>query len=59
VTPDCVLFLPNPQRPPKDDELPAALAEVLQKWLIAEPGFRVRDTLSEMFHPHWHKPARF
>jgi len=40
----CVLFKANPQKPPPEDELPAALAEVLQKWMLSSP-VRVRETL--------------
>jgi len=34
----------NPQHPPPEDELPAALTEVLQKWMLSN-SVRVRETL--------------
>ena len=40
----CVLLTSNVQKPPPDDELPFALAQVLQKWMLSEP-VRVRETL--------------
>lgn len=40
----CVLFTANPQKPPPDEEMPIALSEVLQKWMLSQP-IRVRETL--------------
>ena len=40
----CSLLVANPQQPPPKDELPVAIAQVLQKWLLANP-VRVRETL--------------
>lgn len=40
----CSIFVPNPKQPPPDDELPVALADVLQKWMLAN-AVRVRETL--------------
>jgi hypothetical protein len=39
-----VIFKPNPQKPPPEEELPIAISEVLQKWLHDNP-VRVRETL--------------
>jgi hypothetical protein len=44
ISAGCVLLTPNVQKPPPDDELPFALAQVLQKWMAAEP-VRVREML--------------
>ena len=47
VTPVCAgcsLFIPNPQQSPPEEELPVAIAQVLQKWMAANP-VRVRETL--------------
>jgi hypothetical protein len=41
---DCYLFTANPAEPPPEDELPIAIAQVLQKWLKAV-NVRVRETL--------------
>ena len=40
----CSVFVPNPDKPPPDDDMPIAIAEVLQKWLKDNP-IRVRETL--------------
>jgi hypothetical protein len=40
----CVLFKANPQQPPPEGELPVAISEVLQKWMLGNP-VRVRETL--------------
>lgn len=40
----CSLFIPNPQDPPPEDELPIAIAQIWQKWLANNP-VRVRTTL--------------
>ncbi len=40
----CVLFKSNPQQPPPEDEMPIALTQVLQKWMLGNP-VRVRVTL--------------
>jgi hypothetical protein len=40
----CSLFIPNPDKPPPDEEMPVAPASVLQKWMVAHP-IRVRETL--------------
>jgi hypothetical protein len=40
----CSLFVPNPQKPPPDNELPIAISQVLQKWMMNNP-FRIRHTL--------------
>lgn len=44
VAEGCSLFHPNPQHPPPEDELPFAIAQVLQKWMASTP-VRVRETL--------------
>jgi hypothetical protein len=40
----CDLFLPNPQQPPPEGDLPFGIAEVLQKWQLATRA-RVRAIL--------------
>ena len=40
----CALFTANPQQPPPEEEMPLAIAEVLQKWMRSNP-VRVRETL--------------
>lgn len=40
----CSLFVANPQKPPPEGEMAAALAEVLVKWMSQEP-VRVLHTL--------------
>jgi hypothetical protein len=40
----CCLFKANPQRPPPEEEMPIAIAQVLQKWMLGNP-VRVRETL--------------
>ena len=34
----CTLFVPNPEQPPSGDDLPIAIAEVLQKWMASMPA---------------------
>jgi len=41
---DCILVIPNPQKPPPQNELHVTLADVMQKWLAQHP-VRVRATL--------------
>ena len=40
----CVLFTSNPQHPPPEHEMPIAISEVLQKWMLGNP-VRIRETL--------------
>jgi len=40
----CCLFKANPQHPPPEEEMPVAISEVLQKWMLSNP-VRVRETL--------------
>ena len=49
ICPGFVLFKANPQKPPPDEEMPIAIAEVLQKWILANP-VRVRETLPIVQH---------
>jgi hypothetical protein len=40
----CVLFKANPQQPPPETEMPFAIADVLQQWMLRSP-VRIRATL--------------
>lgn len=40
----CCLFKANPQHPPPDHDMPLAISEVLQKWMLSNP-VRIRETL--------------
>jgi hypothetical protein len=40
----CSLFLANPNDPPPEENLPAAISQALQKWMLSMP-VRVRETL--------------
>ena len=44
ICPGFAMFKANSQKPPPDEEMPVAIAEVLQKWILANP-IRVRETL--------------
>jgi hypothetical protein len=39
----CVVFAANPQKPPAEDEMPFALSQALQEWMLSAP-VRVRGT---------------
>jgi hypothetical protein len=39
----CTLFCKNPQHPPPDHDMPFAIGEVLQKWMLSNP-VRIRTT---------------
>lgn len=41
---NCILVIPNPLKPPRQNELHVAPADVMQKWLAQHP-VRVRATL--------------
>ena len=43
----CSVFVPNPDNPPPDDDMPIAIADVLQKWMKENP-IRVRETLPSL-----------
>jgi hypothetical protein len=40
----CSLFKANPQQPPPQEEMPIAIADVLQKWMFSTP-VKIRETL--------------
>jgi hypothetical protein len=40
----CTLFKANAQQPPPEDEMPIALSQVIQKWMLGSP-VRVRVAL--------------
>jgi hypothetical protein len=40
----CVLFKANPQQPPAEADMPFAITDVLQQWMLRSP-VRIRETL--------------
>ncbi len=40
----CSLFKANPQQPPPQEDMPIAIADVLQKWMLSTP-VKIRETL--------------